>query len=103
MFWVFKLSFVVDILAFFDLATFGRFFENFGFFNHLVTLPLNADFCSSSEQTTKTEQKTRTNFQLTSQPFPRICRTNVMTSFPGNGTSSSTIDDDNEDSFEIVH
>ncbi len=26
MFWVFKLSFVVDILAFFDLATFGLFY-----------------------------------------------------------------------------
>jgi hypothetical protein len=105
MFWVFKLSFVVDILAFFDLATFGLFFENFGnvFSNRLVTLPLNEDFCSSSEQTTKTEQKTRTNFQLTSQPFPRICRTKVTTSVPGKGTSSSTIDDDNEDSFEIVH
>ncbi len=40
MFLVFKLSFVVDILAFFDLATFGPFFEKFGeFFSiRLVTL-----------------------------------------------------------------
>jgi hypothetical protein len=27
MFWVFKLSFVVDILAFFDLATFSAIFQ----------------------------------------------------------------------------
>ncbi len=33
MFWAFKLGFVVDILAFFDLATFGAIFEKyFGFF-----------------------------------------------------------------------
>jgi len=32
MFWVFKLSFVVDILAFFDLATFWLFFKKFGDF-----------------------------------------------------------------------
>ncbi len=45
MFWTFKLSFVVDILAFFDLVTFGgefkqNFFEKFGdfFSNLLVTL-----------------------------------------------------------------
>jgi hypothetical protein len=40
MFWAFKLSFVVDILAFFKLATFGAFFEKFGdfFSNLLVTL-----------------------------------------------------------------
>jgi hypothetical protein len=40
MFWTFKLSLVVDILAFFDLATFGQFFEKFGnfFSNLLVTL-----------------------------------------------------------------
>jgi hypothetical protein len=37
MFWVFKLSFVVDILAsFFDLATFGLFFEKFGNFFLIV-------------------------------------------------------------------
>jgi hypothetical protein len=41
MFWVFKLSFVVDILAFFDLATFlGYSLKNLAdFFSyHLVTL-----------------------------------------------------------------
>jgi hypothetical protein len=45
MFWVFKLSFAVDILGFFDLATFGLFVEKFGnfFSNHLVTLPLNPE------------------------------------------------------------
>jgi hypothetical protein len=32
MFWVFKLGFVVDILAFFDLATFGAIFEKLGKF-----------------------------------------------------------------------
>jgi hypothetical protein len=41
MFWVFQLSFVVDILAFFTRQLFGLFFEKFGdfFSNHLVTLP----------------------------------------------------------------
>jgi hypothetical protein len=40
MFWIFKLSFVVDILACFDLATFWATFKKFGdFFSyHLVTL-----------------------------------------------------------------
>jgi hypothetical protein len=40
MFWVFKLSFVVDILAFFDLATFWAILEEiWHFFSyHLVTL-----------------------------------------------------------------
>jgi hypothetical protein len=41
MFWVFKLSFVVDILAFFDLATFfGYSLKNWvNYFSyHLVTL-----------------------------------------------------------------
>jgi hypothetical protein len=40
MFLVFKMSFVVDILAFFDLATFWALFKKFGnFFSyHLVTL-----------------------------------------------------------------
>jgi hypothetical protein len=40
MFWAFKLSFVVDILVFFDLATFWAIFEKFGkfFSNLLVTL-----------------------------------------------------------------
>jgi len=40
MFWAFKLSFVVDILAFFGLATFWPIFEKFSniFSNHLVTL-----------------------------------------------------------------
>jgi len=32
MFWAFKFSFVVYILAFFDLATLGLFFEKFGNF-----------------------------------------------------------------------
>jgi hypothetical protein len=42
MFWVFKLSFVVDILAFFTRRLLGLFFEKFGeffFSNNLVTLP----------------------------------------------------------------
>jgi len=30
MFWAFKMSFGVDILAIFDLALFGLFFEKFG-------------------------------------------------------------------------
>jgi hypothetical protein len=40
MFWVFKLSFAVDILAFFGLATFGPIFKKLGnfFSNCLVTL-----------------------------------------------------------------
>jgi hypothetical protein len=43
MFWALKLGFVVDILAFFDLATFGAIFEKFGgFFNLQVTL--NSDY-----------------------------------------------------------
>jgi hypothetical protein len=34
-FFVFKLNFVVDILAFFDLATFGQFFKKIAkFFSH---------------------------------------------------------------------
>ncbi len=40
MFWAFKLGFAVEILAYFDLATFGLFLEKFGdfFSNLLVTL-----------------------------------------------------------------
>ncbi len=40
MFWAFKLSFVADILTFFNLVTFGLFFEKIGkfFSNLLVTL-----------------------------------------------------------------
>ncbi len=40
MFWVFKLSFVVDILAFLTWQLFGLFFKKFGefFSDHLVTL-----------------------------------------------------------------
>jgi hypothetical protein len=40
MFWAFKLSFAVDTLAFFDLATVRAIFGNFGnfFTNLLVTL-----------------------------------------------------------------
>jgi hypothetical protein len=39
-FWVFKLSFAVDILTFLTLQLFGLFFEKFGdfFSNYLVTL-----------------------------------------------------------------
>jgi hypothetical protein len=36
MFWVFKLSFVVDILAFFTWQLFGPFFEKFGEFFFLI-------------------------------------------------------------------
>ncbi len=39
MFWAFKLSFVVDILAFFDLATFWAIFEKFGYFFLIFWLP----------------------------------------------------------------
>ncbi len=40
MFWAFKLSLIVDTLAFFDLATFYTIFEKFGefFTDLLVTL-----------------------------------------------------------------
>jgi hypothetical protein len=40
MFWGFELSFVIDILASFDLETFGAIFEKLGefFSNLLVTL-----------------------------------------------------------------
>jgi hypothetical protein len=42
MFWVFKLSFVVDSFAFFDLATFlGYSLKDLAFFNHLVTLEVS--------------------------------------------------------------
>jgi len=46
MFWVFKLSFVVDILAFFDLVTFlGYSLKNLAnsFSNRLVTLARSKD------------------------------------------------------------
>jgi len=46
MFWVFKLSFAVDILAFFGLATFGPIFEKLGnfFSNCLDTLEQTKTF-----------------------------------------------------------
>jgi hypothetical protein len=40
MFWALKLSFVVDILGFFDLATSRAIFENIVVSNLLVTLVL---------------------------------------------------------------
>jgi hypothetical protein len=53
MFWVFKLSFVVDILAFLNWHFFWLFFKKFGefFSDHLVTL-----------QTMNEDQQTAANF-----------------------------------------
>ncbi len=53
MFWVFKLSFVVDILAFFDLATFWAIFQQIWRIFFLIISSLCSPQLGRDDQTDK--------------------------------------------------